>query len=125
MKYAVSPGHKGKPMPTPMFKPGRLAPPDSVLALALYMRAGSWADFGDLDLAIADYSAALAINPMFEPALAERGAVWAEKGDFDRAIADYNAALCINPRDANTRTNLATALEQKYEGETRNPVVLH
>src|SRR5262245_60444861 len=86
---------------TSMGRPGELAPArgggDSVLAMAFYLRAGSWVGFGNLDLAIADYSAALAINPMFAPALAERGAVWAEKGDFQRAIADYNAALRINP----------------------------
>ena len=111
-----------------MIRPGELAPTkggDSILALAFYMRAGSWLDFGDLDLAIADYSAALAINPMFGPALAERGSAWAEKGDFARAIADYNAALHINPRDDGTRMNLARALKQKYEDETRDPVVLN
>ena len=111
-----------------MIRPGELAPAkseDSILALAFYLRATNWADYGDLDLAIADFSAALAINPMFGAALAERGAVWAEKGDFDRAVADYSIALHINPHDVKTRMNLAVALEHKYESETPNPVVLN
>ena len=111
-----------------MIRPGELAPTrggDSVLALAFYMRAGSWVGSGELDLAIADYSAALAINPTFGPALAGRGATWAEKGNFARAIADYNAALRINPRDERTKLKLALVLKLKYESDTRDSVVLN
>ena len=98
---------------------------DSIMALTFYLRGKAWADFGRIDLAISDYDAALVINPMFTAALAERGAAWAQTGDFDRAIADYEAALRINPHDANTRLNLAFALDRQYESETRSPAVLN
>ena len=95
------------------------------MALTFYLRGNAWMEFGRLDLALADYDAALALNPMLAAALANRGTVWAQTGDFDRAIADYGTALRINPHDVGTRKNLAIALEQKYESETRSPVVLN
>mgnify|MGYP001202520101 FL=1 len=103
-----------------MFHPGEFIPAPkgtSAMALAFYLRAGDWADVGNLDSAITDYNRAIVINPMFAAALADRGVAWARRGDFDRAIADYNAALRLNPNDEKTRKNLAMALGRKYESE--------
>ena len=46
---------------------------------------------------IADYAAALNINPDDHEALSLRGDAYAEMGDYDSAIADYSAALRIEP----------------------------
>src|SRR5262245_47307200 len=86
-----------------------------VTALAFYLRGNSWAEFGNLDLAIADYNAALAINPMLAAALAGRGDAWARKGDLDRAITDYSTALQLNPHDLEARKRRAMALDTKQE----------
>ena len=99
------------------FSPGRDGGPH--MALAFYIRGNDLADAGKLDLAIADYGAALAINPMLAAAFADRGVAWARKGEYDRAIADYDAALRIIPRDERTRKNRAIALDRKYEAEAR------
>jgi len=105
---------------TDMFQQGEFIPGQGSspgFALAFYVRGNDWADAGKLDLAIADYNAALVINPMLAAALADRGVAWARKGDYDRAIADYDAALRIIPRDAKTRKNRAIAMDRKYESE--------
>ena len=82
-------------------------------ALAFCVRGNDWAERGEFDLAIADYDAAISINPLFTEALVNRGVAWARKGDLDRAIADYDAALRISPRDAKAIRNRSLALEQQ------------
>ena len=82
-------------------------------ALAFYIRGNDWAERGELERAIADYDAAICINPLFKEALVNRGVVWARKGDLDRAIADYDAALRVSPRDGKAIRNRSLALEQK------------
>jgi lipoprotein NlpI len=95
------------------------------MAMTFYLRGNGWVEFGRLDLAIADYGAALAINPMLAAAHAARGAAWAQAGDFERAIADYNTALEINPHDPDTRMNLAIAIQRQEEAGPRNPEFLN
>jgi tetratricopeptide (TPR) repeat protein len=52
---------------------------------------------GDLDGAIADYSAAIALDPKDVFAYNNRGNSWRDKGNLSRAIEDYSAALRIDP----------------------------
>jgi tetratricopeptide (TPR) repeat protein len=56
----------------------------------------------DYDLAIADYSAALALNPATPEILCARGHAYRRKGDYERAIEDYTVAVGVKPdyRDA-------------------------
>jgi tetratricopeptide (TPR) repeat protein len=56
----------------------------------------------DYDLAIADYTSALAINPATPEILCARGHAYRRKGDYERAIEDYTVALGVKPdyRDA-------------------------
>jgi tetratricopeptide (TPR) repeat protein len=91
-----------------------------VVALAFYIRGKELAAAGRLDSAIAEYDAALRINPMFAPALPERGAAWAGKGNLKRALADFSIALYINPHDEMTKKNRAIAFDRQYEADTRN-----
>ena len=56
---------------------------------------------GDLDGAIADYDAAIKLNPKDFFAFNNRGNTWRDKGDLDRAIADFNAALQTPPQRYN------------------------
>ena len=82
-------------------------------ALAFYIRGNDWAERGELERAIADYDAAICMNPLFKEALVNRGVIWARKGELDRAIADYDAALRVSPRDGKAIRNRSLALEQK------------
>ena len=52
---------------------------------------------GDLDLALADFDAALKVNPRFDHARNNRGLVLARQGKFEAAIAEYGEALRIEP----------------------------
>ncbi|GBU21773.1 peptidase [Fibrobacteres bacterium R8-0-B4] len=52
---------------------------------------------GDYDQAIADYTAALALNPATPEILCARGHAYRRKGAYDRAIEDYTVALGVKP----------------------------
>jgi len=56
----------------------------------------------DYAKAIADYTAALALNPAAPEILCARGHAYRRKGDYERAIEDYTVALGVKPdyRDA-------------------------
>lgn len=62
-------------------------------------RGVEYAAKGDHDRAIADYSAAIRIDPKFAEAYHNRGTSWASRGEPDRAIADFDAALRLNDKD--------------------------
>ena len=86
-------------------------------AEAYFNRA--WASnnyYKDYDLAIADFTKAIEINPQYDDAYYERGNVYFDRAtnfdfisyqssdrdllDYDLALADYNKAIAINPRHA-------------------------
>jgi tetratricopeptide (TPR) repeat protein len=63
--------------------------------------SGAWfANIGDIDSAIRDYTQAIRLNPDYEAAYAYRALSYRSKGDFDRAIADFTQVIRINPNDA-------------------------
>jgi tetratricopeptide (TPR) repeat protein len=53
---------------------------------------------GEWDAAIADYDAALALQPKFAIALYGRGAAKLKKGLQDAGDADIKAAVALNPK---------------------------
>ncbi len=61
-----------------------------------YDNARYYHEKGQLDLAIAEYDAALAIDPSEEAAYNNRGLAYLDKGEYDLAIADFNAAMNIS-----------------------------
>ena len=65
---------------------------------------------GRFDEAIAQYQAALEINPAFVEIRANLGSVLATQGRLDEAIAQYQAALDISPGFIEVHANLAKAL---------------
>jgi len=92
---------------------GKLTPAER--AQAHQSRGVEFAGRNDYDRAIADYDAALRINPKLAEALHNRGIAWAHKGDPDRAIADFDAALRLNPKDPGTLHSRAVELTVKGE----------
>ena len=101
--------------------------------VAYVARGLAWQKKGDLDRALADYTAAIKINPKDALAYNNRGMLWRERGDSDRAIADFTAAIAINPlprsdeaysrrgnaivakRDVNVYENRALALLERSD----------
>ncbi len=73
-----------------------LAPADRVAALLT--RGVYYLNAGQADRALADFTAALRIEPANVVALNRRGEAYARKGDFERAFADYGEAVRLNPR---------------------------
>jgi lipoprotein NlpI len=73
---------------------------DHILAMLYYDRGVAWHAKGDNDLAIADYSEAIRLDPKLASAYNNRGVAWHAKGDDDRAIADCNEAIRLNPKFA-------------------------
>lgn len=52
---------------------------------------------GEYDLAIADFSQAIALEPDNALAYFDRGIAYGSKGDYDLAIADFGQAIALNP----------------------------
>ena len=63
-------------------------------------RGIEWAAKGELDRGIADYDAALKLDPRSANTHYNRANAWAQKGEPDRAIADYDAAIKLDPKES-------------------------
>jgi len=65
----------------------------------LYNRRGAiWRLQGQLDTALADYEAAIKLDPTEAAFFYNRGAVQFERGQPSKALADYNEAIRLDPR---------------------------
>jgi tetratricopeptide (TPR) repeat protein len=69
--------------------------PEQLTAEEYFVRACKKDDEGDLEGAIADYSKAILLNPVFDVAYHNRGVAHKATGDFDCAIADYSLAIYL------------------------------
>src|SRR5262245_52086928 len=54
---------------------------------------------GDLDRAIADFDAAIRLDPGKAVAYSQRGNAWRSKGDQERALGEHEAAIRIDPHN--------------------------
>ena len=59
----------------------------------LYAKQKKW------ELAFADFTKAIAINPEYDDAYTNRGVLYAKQKQWDLALADYNKAIAINPEN--------------------------
>ena len=84
---------------------GNAAVPPALDARALTARGEGFNAKGDIDRAIADYDAALKIDPGSVEALNSRAMAWRAKGDRRRALADLDAALRLKPDFEVARAN--------------------
>ena len=91
--------------------------PDKNRAVTFVNRGNAWVDKGDSGKAIADYSAAIRLNPRYEEALFNRGTTWLGKGDHDKAIADFNRAIRLNPKDEMAFGNRGVAWHDKGQDD--------
>ncbi len=55
---------------------------------------------GNFDLAIEEYTEAIALDPQLSDAYVNRGIVYYRQGDFYQAIADFDQAIALDPEHA-------------------------
>ena len=94
-----------------------LAPGDAKAHLG---RGWAYANKGDPDDAIADYTTAIRLDPKGACRLREPRAVYADKGELDNAIADYTDAARLDPADA--KAYYGRALVYDDEGDFDNAI---
>ena len=78
-----------------------------------------YADKGQHDEAISEFSKAIALNPRFADAYNHRGASYAQKRQHDKAISDYNKAIEINPNHALAYRNRGYVYKKVFGDEKR------
>jgi tetratricopeptide (TPR) repeat protein len=69
---------------------------DPKLAREFFERGQNYAELGDYDKAIADYSKAIGLNPYDADSFNNRGVTCARTGNYERAIADFIRASYLN-----------------------------
>ena len=69
------------------------------------------------ELALADFTRAIEIDPKDEDAYRERGNVYLLKGELGKAIEDFNKIIDINPGSVFGHYNRGIALLRKGESE--------
>jgi len=74
---------------------------------AYRMRAGLYFHKGDHDLALADYTALIRLEPNSATVHEYRGVVYAAKGAHEQAIADYSEAIRLEPKVARVHNQRA------------------
>jgi tetratricopeptide (TPR) repeat protein len=80
-----------------------------------YNRAGARSSAGQYDLAIADYTQVIALDPQNADAYADRGRAFYAQGQYDSAVQDLSKAIELNPAPAeyyDTRGDAYRALDQ-------------
>lgn len=86
-----------------------------LLAETYFSRGVEWTNKGDIERAIADYDAAIRIDPKYAEAYHNRGLLRAARGESDRAIADYDAALRLDDKDVDVYQS--RAIEWAIKGD--------
>jgi tetratricopeptide (TPR) repeat protein len=81
-------------------------------AEAHYLKANRLVEAGKLDDAIAEYNAALAVDPRYADVLADYGAVLAMKADWQGAADKYKLAIAVHPGDGLFHANYARTLSK-------------
>jgi tetratricopeptide (TPR) repeat protein len=76
-------------------------------------RGNAYQRKGDYDLAIADYSEAMRLDPKYSTPYFNRGLAYYKKNDPDRAISDYSDALRLNPKYAAASYNRGLAYAKR------------
>lgn len=85
-----------------------------LLVHAYTARGAAYAEQGDQDEAIDDFSRAIHINPEYPLAYYNRAMAWEAKGNNDQALDDYSRLLKVDPSfaDAKERHERTVAIRQ-------------
>ncbi|OFX00637.1 MAG: hypothetical protein A3D94_13635 [Alphaproteobacteria bacterium RIFCSPHIGHO2_12_FULL_66_14] len=82
------------------------------LAIVYYSRGYEYLKLRQLDLAIADFTQSIRIDPSFLNPYVSRCLSLRGKGEFAKAVTDANSALRIDPNNREARTCLERAQQR-------------
>lgn len=91
--------------------------PKKLYAQVYFNRGTAHLNRAVYDLAIADFTTALRIDPKLSRALNNRGAAQLEKRQFDQALSDFESALKLNPKYALAFMNRGLLYYRKGEND--------
>ena len=72
---------------------------------------------GEINAALADFNAAIQLNPAFARAYNNRGSILSDQGRFDEAMHDFDAALTNDPFFADAYDNRANVFARTGQAE--------
>ncbi len=97
------------PTPTPQMAREEVADANSKAVQAYIEQGVAKAELGQYEEAIADYDAALHLDPDHVVALVNRSLAWIGLGRYEEAIADYDAVLRLDPEQVGAWANRGAA----------------
>jgi len=87
------------------------------LAIILSNRGTGYAEYGQFEKVIADYTKAVQLNPEGSHFFFNRANTFRDLGKFDLAIEDYNKAIQTNPRHSAAYSNRGLTFQQNGQRE--------
>jgi tetratricopeptide (TPR) repeat protein len=84
------------------------------------IRGFAWKRKGDKDQAIAEFDAAIRLNPREALAWRVRGATYASKADYARALADYSESLRVDPENPDSLHHRVVLRSACIDAQYRN-----
>src|SRR5437899_1886838 len=69
-------------------------------AAAFGNRGAAWHNKAEFQRAIADFTAAIEVDPDYARGYLARGTSWLGAGDLDKAVSDLSAAIRLSPGNA-------------------------
>ena len=84
----------------------------NMLYVGQSMRAYAYTKMKKFDLALADYSKAIALQPNRELAYSYRGCMYVDQGKYDQAINDFNHAIQLDKKSARAYAGRAAAYQK-------------
>lgn len=123
---SASPSGSPTAAPTPVETAATVAPPQLGLnngvptvsskdADVHYERARNYDKIGNFRFAVAEYTAAVKLNPKHFEAYVSRGSLYESKGDYGNAAGDYTKAISLKPQDAKNYYRRAMLYKQMQD----------
>jgi tetratricopeptide (TPR) repeat protein len=96
------------------------SPAISKNANANFGKGGTYAEQGQYELAIAEFTKAIELDPNYAPSYASRGSAYGYLGEYQKAIDDYTKAIELDPTYPRAYINRGLAYSRLGESYKAN-----